>query len=391
MSPSISRCCRLALRSIEYVYVVLLLSAGGMSCSSSPSLREKAEAQTGRAAAPAAESEGALSAKAEPSLKSKVFFNLTPVSLPSGSLPAASASTPAAEEAHASALLGSTEARREMSSTPHSSNTMEKPPLGRVPEETLVSELSARWTREWVSLSGGFGQVSIECHDLHILEASKHILALSFLRKDHGADDEIVQEAIRAAFSDSAGDDHRLLAAACLSHEGKREQVRDVLASLAGEEAETIPTGSEGLPQGRFEVVGLAFARSIEGPGEFTRAEEADIGPGKSILVYGEFRNFRSVREQRGDAKEDSYRRVFQASLRILSAEGEEIDRLEFLPESRGRQLASSPAEVMNFWARYKIAADMRPGSYKLVVDARDMLAEAVASAEVEFQLAEKR
>ncbi len=45
----------------------------------------------------------------------------------------------------------------------------------------------------------------------------------------------------------------------------------------------------------------------------------------------------------------------------------------------------------MNFWARYKIPADMRQGSYKLVVDARDMLAEAAASAEIEFRLAEKR
>jgi hypothetical protein len=109
------------------------------------------------------------------------------------------------------------------------------------------------------------------------------------------------------------------------------------------------------------------------------------VVPGKSILVYGEFKNFRNVEEKR--AESSVFRRSFSAVLRLVRENGDTVDELEFLPKGRGEQEAASLTEVTNFWARYRIPFDLVAGSYKLVVDAQDLLGSAAAHGEIAFRV----
>ncbi|MBI4604247.1 MAG: hypothetical protein HY721_19990 [Planctomycetes bacterium] len=303
----------------------------------------------------------------------KVFYNLTPVTLSPAEHPSAQPAARTLRPQDAEAVPAA----------PRS--------LDDLPDAALVSELQHRWTRRWTALSGGLGKSASTDHEPARREASRHVLALCFLREDHGSGDPIVAEALASAAQDDACDDNRLLAAACLKHAGMDEELHAILETFAGRSegpAERTGETEDEAPAGApFEVVGLTFARSIEGPGKYEQLDGSEIAPGRTVLIYGEFKNFLSVAETHDRSAKPSYRRAFAAELRVLSPEGEEIDRLVFLPEKRGHQTAPAHAEVMNFWARYRIPASLQPGQYQLVVEARDVLAGSTASAEMPFEV----
>lgn len=271
-------------------------------------------------------------------------------------------------------------------------STVERPEdrlhlLAGLPEDQLLAELASRYAREWTILSGGIGSPVAEDFDPRLEEAAKRLIVLGLLRPGHAAAEaDPLGEALTFAMAAERSAEHRLIAAAYLEGAGRTDEARAVLQDLW-------PSGPEGTDQKSgppaqvpFSVEGLAFAAGIEGPGIYTPAPASQIAPGNMVLVYGEFRNFRSVIQGEGP-EGPSYARAFAASLRLLSSTGAEVDRLDFLPEARGRQIAKDAVENVNFWARYRIPARLEPGEYRLVIEARDVLGCASASAELEFDL----
>jgi hypothetical protein len=221
-------------------------------------------------------------------------------------------------------------------------------------------------------------------------KASVEIIALSFLGESVDADTDLTRQALEAATSESADETQRLIAQAYATHFGTARESGDALTHLAhstlkkgqdNEEAGTSPA----VAPAPFKIDRLSFAESISGPGNFTPLEEA-VAPGREVLVYGEFRNFHSVKEI-DQNQEVFYRRAFEATLSLFSEVGEEIDGLEFLPRKRGRQLTASRSELMNFWALYRIPAHLRAGRYKIAVNAQDLIGSSSASAELWFEL----
>jgi hypothetical protein len=261
--------------------------------------------------------------------------------------------------------------------------------LARLPEDQLVAELTSRCAREWTLLAGGIGSPVAEHFDPRLEEAARRLVVVGLLRPGRAAGEaEPLGGALAFAMAPERSIEQRLIAAAYLEGAGRSDEARALLANLwpAGPEEKARPEKDSPPAQASFAVEGLAFATSIEGPGIYTPAPASQIAPGSLVLVYGEFRGFRSVPQEEGpDGR--SYARAFAASLSLLSSTGEEVDRLDFLPEARGRQLATDAVETVNFWARYRIPARLEPGKYRLVVEARDVLGGQSASGELKFDL----
>jgi hypothetical protein len=245
-----------------------------------------------------------------------------------------------------------------------------------------VEEIEARLGLEWASLPGGLGEAEAE-EDAGRINSSKRLIAVAFLR-DAG-ESESLEEALQFAMSQKTKSDLKLLATAYLTHAKQDVDARSLLEEICAEGAAE-PKGEKDASLSPFEVVSLSFARSIDGPGKFIPASESDVLPGKVLLVYGEFRNFRARREE-ADQDPPRFRQAFRASLRLLAPSGKEIDELDFLPESRGRQTSSSPLETVNFWARYRMPESLKAGQYRLIVEAEDILGESSATRELSFEI----
>jgi hypothetical protein len=252
-------------------------------------------------------------------------------------------------------------------------------------DEEIIGELASRYAREWTILSGGIGSPAKEEFDPRLEEAAKRLIIVGLLRPGRAAGEaEPLGEALTFAMAAERSVEHRLIAAAYLEGAGRTDEARAILQELwagAPEDGKADPQA-----QSTFAVEGLAFATSIEGPGIYTPTPASQVAAGNMVLVYGEFRNFRSVPQAEGP-EGPSYARAFSASLRLLSSTGAEIDRLDFLPEARGRQMAKDAVDNVNFWARYRIPARLESGKYTLVIEARDVLGGASASGELEFDL----
>jgi hypothetical protein len=251
--------------------------------------------------------------------------------------------------------------------------------LETFPDGSLIEELESRWSRQWSSLPGGIGQVD---EDPQREQLAKRLLAIGFLRPGSAEAPRSIEEALSYARATLREPEHKLMAAAFLESAGRREEAVELVAEVSGGIG---APGTETALAERFRLENLAFARSIEGPGKFTVAEPEDLRAGKTVLVYGEFRNFRSVLDSRGDTP--VHHRAFAASLELLGESGEKVDRLDFLPEGRGYQAAAEQGAIVNFWARYRISPNLAPGKYRIVVEAKDLLGGAQSSSELTLEL----
>ena len=272
------------------------------------------------------------------------------------------------------------------------------PSVVRTPSSAqLVSQLVEASTANFKELSGGLGQTPDEGREHARIQAAVSLLALSFLAAEPGIDKKVLEEAVQASLGEAGAPEHRLIAAAYLQRCGMTSDacriVREFLSTSREAEATAQPLAgtsstedpAEAVP---FQLSRLTFARSIEGPGQFVPAAPGDIHPGKTILIYGEFKNPRSVEQPAVDGNGGpGYYRSFSAYLRVYASTGEEVDHLEFLSKERGSHTSLRPDELVNFWARYRIPADLASGKYRLVVTARDHVGKSTASAELELSL----
>lgn len=256
----------------------------------------------------------------------------------------------------------------------------------QVPRERLIEDLGSRLEVEWASLSGGVGRRGPDDIEARRRTASVELIAFSFLRAEgNGESEKMLGEAAALVSSADSNDLERLLLAAYLVRKGEEETARRILAGVLREDGSTPPSVTE--PGAPFALEGLAFARSIRGPRNYVPLEKAGLMPSKKVLIYGEFQNFKT---KRGDTKAKegpTYMRAFSASLRLVAADGTERDRLDFLPPALGRSESSSEDEIMNFWAEYRIPADLEPGRYRIIVDGKDVVGEALASAHLELDV----
>lgn len=342
----------------------LILAISAVFCSACDSVPTRSEASVARAATP---DESALR------LKEQAFFNLAPLSLP---LATAGDSVPPTVLTRAMNPDTSEAHRQQQGFVARQPN----PDLSVLPEAALLDELARRWSSKW----SGASEVTDDA-DWTMLRDG---LALGLLQPDHGSD-QIFRSLAMLAASRSAPDDVRLLAAAYHAHHGAPEHAREVLAGLFEPEASEQQTTDLAVASTNdsFQITGLSFARSIEGPSKFTPATLEEILPGRKVLIYGEFRHFKNEPEGLKGVG-TTYRRSFSATLRLLSSTGKELDRLAFLPRDRGLQRSQTESEVMNFWAKYQLPADLPPGTYKFVVEAEDILGDASATGELDLELA---
>ena len=243
------------------------------------------------------------------------------------------------------------------------------------PDGSLITELESRWSRQWSSLPGGIGGVD---DDPRREELARRLLAIGFLRSPETESSRSIEEALAYARATLREPQHKLMAAAFLEGAGRRVEAVELVAEVSGGIGAPL---AEAPRTERFKLENLAFARSIEGPGKYTVLEPEELRAGKSVLVYGEFRNFRSVLDSRGETP--VHHRAFAASMKLLRDSGEEVDRLDFLPEGRGYQAAADPGAMVNFWARYRLPQSLAPGKYRLVVDGKDLLAGTQAISEL--------
>jgi hypothetical protein len=247
------------------------------------------------------------------------------------------------------------------------------------PDGSLITELESRWSRQWSSLPGGIGGVD---DDPRREDLARRLLAIGFLRSPETQPPGSIEEALAYARAALREPQHKLMAAAFLEGAGRRGEAVELVAEVSGGIGAPL---AEAPRADRFKLENLAFARSIEGPGKFTVLEPEDLRAGKSVLVYGEFRNFRSVLDSRGETP--VHHRAFAASMKLLRDSGEEVDRLDFLPEGRGYQAASDPGAIVNFWARYRLPPSLAPGKYRVVVDGKDLLAGTQAISEMGIEI----
>jgi hypothetical protein len=260
--------------------------------------------------------------------------------------------------------------------------------LREIPDDQLIAELASRTAGEWTLLSGGIGGAAGgEAADPRAGEVARRLVLLGLLRPGGAAGEaEPLGEALTFAMNAERSGEERLIAAAYLEGAGRTAEARAIIADLWPGAAAPAPSAAEAPAVDPFALQSLAFATSIEGPGKFTPAPASAIAPGSLVLIYGEFRGYRSVVEEEGPGG-PSYARAFAATLRLLSDDEREIDRLDFLPEARGRQRAREAAEAVNFWARYRIPAQLEPGKYRIVIEARDVLGSASATGELELEI----
>lgn len=322
-------------------------------------------------------------------LKDRVFYNLAPVAATPDRLSNTHlypGERPLGAPEEVSAVQQSPVAIRETTATPAAGVG---DALASLQDAALIEELRERWSHEWLSVKD---DNSTEKPVAERVAAAKAGLALSFLRSDHGADDPALVEAALTALSEESGADTRLLAAAFHAHMGSWEVARTAVAGIFASD-ETAAAGNSDDPSSEdkaFQVDSLSFASSIEGPGKFTRATAGEVAPGRSILVYGEFKNFKNEEEEVIGAG-TVFKRSFSALLKLVGSNSTELDRLIFLPESKGVQQSPSKTEVTNFWARYKLPERLEPGDYKILVEATDVLGAATAIGEIPFTISKSR
>ena len=242
------------------------------------------------------------------------------------------------------------------------------------PDGSLITELESRWSRQWSSLPGGIGGMD---DDPRREELATRLLAIGFLRSPGAEPHHSIEEALAYARATLREPQHKLMAAAFLEGAGRRVEAVELVAEVSGGIGAPLAEASRAE---RFKLENLAFARTIEGPGKYTVLDPEELRAGKTVLVYGEFRNFRSVLDSRGETP--VHHRAFAASMKLLRESGEEVDRLDFLPEGRGYQAAGDPGAIVNFWARYRLPQSLAPGKYRLVVEGKDLFAGAQAVSE---------
>jgi hypothetical protein len=250
---------------------------------------------------------------------------------------------------------------------------------------SLVAIVASRLDEDWRSVTGGMGQHETPVErDARRSRVAGRIVAASFLAEDPPARDGALAEALQASRIEGSAPEYRLLAAACLLRAGASDEAWALVRSVADEEpSSTSPPDSTTVAEGEFRLANLAFAKSIDGLGKFVPAAGEDLVPGNAILIYGEFHDGASFLEEGSNGEGDRYRRSFSASLAVVSADGVEIDTLDFLPESRGSQTSEGPTDPVNFWARYTIPADLAPGPYRVRIRGTDVLGDSEASAEI--------
>jgi hypothetical protein len=264
-------------------------------------------------------------------------------------------------------------------SGPEVRDTPQSHALETWPDGSLITELESRWSRQWSDLPGGIGGMD---DDPRREKLATRLLAIGFLRSPEAEPPRSIEEALAYARATLREPQHKLMAAAFLEGAGRRVEAVELIAEVSGGIGAPL---AEAPRAERFKLENLAFARTIEGPGKYTVLEPEDLRAGKTVLVYGEFRNFRSVLDSRGETP--VHHRAFAASLKLLKESGEEVDRLDFLPEGRGYQAAGDPGAIVNFWARYRLPQSLAPGKYKLVVEGKDLLAGAQAISEQALEI----
>lgn len=264
----------------------------------------------------------------------------------------------------------------------------------------LVSRLQDRLLHHWKGAP--------EDADVH--ELARRIVALSYLGADQGATLEPLNAAT-LALQQSAREEDQILAALGLEKLGRTEEAQGVLHNLIGvrpepssaeepataKPAEAIADEVQSTPAPietpeipsveEFTLSSVVFASKIDGPGQFETIAREKITRGKDVLVYGEFRNFQVTTEQGDRSDKEMYARSFRGNLQLTNENGKVIDELEFLPEGRGRQVVSEPAEPVNFWARYTIPASLESGNYRILIMATDLVGDRHAQAMLDFDV----
>ena len=367
MSPYDPRVQSRPLRALPALLVALLASA----CAS-PRLRRNHEPVNSGRSIPSPDVRQANSGSP---LHEQAFFNLAPLSLPA-ERPEYSALHPIIRDIPSPYAL-----QPAVKSGTGPAIQAAMPSLSDAPEEALIWELSRRWECKWAEMERAGDRINGDAVDRW--STLRDGLAIGLLRPDHGAD-ELIGSIATLASSMAAPDDLRLLAAAYLAHHGGMHAAKEAAAGVfevTG--ADPSPLSAVGTV---FRIEGLSFARSIEGPGKFIPASVDEIVPGRKALLYGELRGFRNEPEGLKGVG-STYRRSFSGLLRLLNGAGKEVDRLEFLPEARGLQRSQSEAEVTNFWAKYNLPADLSPDTYRIIIDANDLLGRSSATAELTFEV----
>lgn len=260
-----------------------------------------------------------------------------------------------------------------------------------------VEELFGKLAAEWEALKEVLGARGEDELRGGALGTAARLIALSFLADDVEVDRALLEDAVALAVDERSAPEYRLLAAAYLQKHGTRDEAARAVSGLCLAAGQTVvpavakhaaPSDEAPSPEASgFRLRKLSFAKKIDGPGRFDPADPADAGPGRSLLVYGEFENYRSLAETDPSTGAILFRRQFAASLELLGPDGEEIDRLEFLPRDRGFHTSSLPEETINFWARYRIPSTLRAGSYRIRIEAEDAIGGARARGELRFEV----
>jgi hypothetical protein len=104
------------------------------------------------------------------------------------------------------------------------------------------------------------------------------------------------------------------------------------------------------------------------------------------VLIYGEFTNADfEVRPDSSPSGAPAHYHSFVAYLQLVTPAGQELDRVDFLPQDRGLHVSRERDEPINFWVRYVVPTELRHGSYRVRIHATDLVAERYATAELEL------
>lgn len=271
------------------------------------------------------------------------------------------------------------------------------PPSDPAATRERVEELFGKLADEWEALHrilGGRGGDELRGG---ALGTAARLIALSFLADGADLNRELLEDAVALAVDERSAPEYRLLAAAYLQKHGTRDEAARAVSGLCLAAGESVvpavgrsaaPSGEAPPPEaGGFRLRKLSFAKKIDGPGRFDPADPGDAGPGKTLLVYGEFEDYRSLAETDPSTGAILFRRQFAASLQLIGPDGEELDRLEFLPKDRGIHTSPLAEDTINFWARYRIPATLRSGSYRIRIEAEDAIGGAKARGELHFEV----
>ena len=298
----------------------------------------------------------------------------------------------------------------EVTVTPSTSNQPAEQPIAEthpwlgIPDKDLVRELLLRTLKRWEAHAGGFSDAARLSADDEEQELARGIVTLSFL-SDEASLDKASLEAAAGALSASGNREDLIRAALGLQQLGKKDESDEILRRLTNGGPEEKSGSGEGKREGSiadppaesaavsttppsFELVSVSFASRIDGPGDFVAMPKEAIQPGKDVLIYGEFTGFRTVATETdsGD-RPPLHSRAFSATLQLLDADTNELEVLDFLPRSRGRQSVENREEPVNFWARYRIPQNLDRGRHTILITAEDHLGSQTAKTELSFDV----